>query len=136
MTAMQNIEGIEKVEQALGRWSPGDLAIIEGLELKNESDSTLIVKALFQPRSNRWPNFDKEMFRISIQFDAVIGLHMKDFGGGAVQIMGFDIHFVGDRGLEGINYEIEDYENGRIQFSCRDIMILSVELAENGDTLR
>ena len=130
---MKNINGIEKVEKALGCWSPRNLAFIEGLELKKDSDlgfvTNLIVIALFQQRSNSWPNFDEKMFRVTIHFDDVGGLCLKDFGGGAVQIMGFDIHFVGDRGMEKINYEIEDYEDNRIQFNCRNISIQSVELA-------
>lgn len=130
---MKNIKGVEKIEKAMESWSPRNLAFIEGIELKKDSDvgfaTNLIVTALFQQRSNSWPNFDKEIFRVTIQFDDIGGLCLKNFGGGAVQIMGFDIHFVGDRGMERINYEIEDYEDNRIKFYCRNISIQSVELA-------
>jgi hypothetical protein len=129
---MATIEGVERVEQVVGRWFPSDLAIIEGLELKSDPNagvSILVIQALFQRRADHWPDFNKEMFRVIIAFEDLGGLHLKDFGG-AVQIMGFDIHFVGDRGLEGINYEIEDYEDGRIRFHCRRIRIQSAELAD------
>ena len=129
---MASIKGIEKIKSVIGNWNPRDLAIIEGIELKSDvgmTVSALEIRALFQPRTDSWPNFDKEMYRVVIVFDGVRGLRLKDFGGGAVQIMGFDIHFVGDRGLESISYEIEDYEDDRIRFSCGGIEILSVKPA-------
>ena len=126
MTA--EIKGIEKVEEVMGYWSPRSLAIIKNLELKSDR---LVIDALFQATAKSWPDFSKEMFRVVIVFDGVGNLQMKGFGGGPVQIMGFDIHFVGDRGLEGINYEIEDYEDNRISFFCRGISIQSATIAVN-----
>jgi hypothetical protein len=105
------------------------LALIESLELKSAGEltgSTLTIEALFQPRVDSWPNFDEKMFRVTIAFDDVSNFSLKDFGGGPVQIMGFDILFVGDRGFEGINYEVEDYEDGRIHFFCGGVNVLSV----------
>jgi len=119
----------QKVEHALGRWSPGDLVVIKGLELVNEqgsSDSILVITSLFQAKSNSWPNFKEDMFEVVITFTDVNGLCLDGLGGGGVQVMGFDIRFVGDRGLEGINFEIEDYEDRRIRFNCRSIHIQSV----------
>jgi len=128
----ENIRGIEQVEVAMGRWDPNDLAIVERIELKNDPDhsgTTLVIESLFQRRAASWPDFDKEMFRVTIAFDDVTDLRLNSFGGGPVQIMGFDIHFVGDRGMEGINYEIEDYEDDRIAFSCSGVDVQAVTLA-------
>ena len=126
---MREIKGIEKAELVIGRWNPSDLAIIEALEWKGDQDtgaSILVIQTLFQQRAAHWPDLDKEMFRVVLVFEGVGGLRLKDFGGGAVQIMGFDIHFVGDRGLEGVNYEISDYEDDRIRFSCGSVSVQSV----------
>jgi hypothetical protein len=126
---MNTIKGTELAEQWIGKWSPRDLAIIERVELSSDPElscSSLILVALFQRRTNSWPNFEEKMFRVTICFDAVGSLRLKDFGGGPVQIMGFDIHFVGDRRMEGVNYEVEDYEDDRIHFVCRGVSVLSV----------
>ncbi len=44
--------------------------------------------------------------------------------------MGFDIHDLSGRGLEGIAFEIEDYEDGRISFYCASIRVMSVAPVE------
>lgn len=126
---MNTIKGTEQAQEVIGKWSPRDLATIESVKLMSDSErcgSSLVIEALFQPRTNSWPNFAEKMFRVTLSFDAVRGLRLKDFGGGPVQVLGFEIHFVGDRGMEGISYEVEDYEDDRIHFVCRAISILSV----------
>lgn len=40
--------------------------------------------------------------------------------------MGFDILNVSSYGLENINFKIEDYENGILNFDCEEILINSV----------
>jgi hypothetical protein len=130
---MKRIIGIERVENVIGHWSPRDLAIIERLEIKSDRgslDSNLTIDALFQPRSNSWPDFQARMYRVTILFDAVGGLRLRSFGGGPVQIMGFDIHFVGDRGMDRVNYQIEDYEDDRINFVCGGVSVLSASLLD------
>jgi len=128
---LTNIEGIEKVKRVMGRWHPSDLAVIEDFELKDNPgvSTTLVLKALFQLRSKSWPDFDKEMVRVTMVFEGVSDLHLNGLGGRGTQIMGFDIHFVGDRGWERIKYEIEDYEDDRIRFNCGGISIQSAERA-------
>lgn len=124
------IKGIEKIELMMGEWNPCALAIIETFELKKTFDSLsvdMVMNAIFQPRSASWPDFNKEMFRIKIIFNSVNGLCLKDFGGGVNQIMGFDIRYIGDRGWERVNFEIEDYEDDRIRFNCKGIEIKSIE---------
>jgi hypothetical protein len=131
---MKRITGIERVEKVIGHWSPRDLAIIERLEImsgRDSRDSILTLDALFQPRTNSWPDFGARMYRVAILFDAVGGLRLRNFGGGPVQIMGFDIHFVGDRGMDRVNYQVEDYEDDRISFVCRGVSVLSASLLDD-----
>lgn len=117
------------MELVIGRWDPNDLAYVERIELQNRQDNTttLVMDALFQRRGSNWPDLEKKIFRVTITFGDVSNLQLKDFGGGLVQIMGFDIHFIGDRGWEGMNYEIEDYEDDRIAFHCCDIKVQSIK---------
>ena len=69
------------------------------------------------------------MHRVTLLFDGVQGLKLKAFGSSRVQIMGFDIRWVGGQGWDGINFEVEDYEDGRIHFFCSGARILDVEEA-------
>jgi hypothetical protein len=129
----RTIKGIQKVESVIGRWDPNDLAFVERIELQNRQDNTttLIMDSFFQRRGTNWPDLEKEIYRVTIIFNDVSNLRLKDFGGGLVQIMGFDVHFIGDRGWEGIHYEIEDYEDDRIAFNCCSVQIQSVKLVDD-----
>lgn len=127
-----DVQGIEKVESALGRWVASDLAYIERLEIHADGDgSELTIVGLFQRRdSGPWPNVDGPMRRITLRFGGVKSLHLKGFGGGHTQVMGFDIRSVADRRREGTVFEVEDYENGRIGFMCSWAEVAEVEDAE------
>ncbi len=46
---------------------------------------------------------------------------------GDSQIVGFAITDISDRGMEDLNFFIEDYEADMIQFYCKDIVIESVK---------
>lgn len=132
------IKGIQQVELAIGRWDPNDLAFIERIELKNHQDNTttIAIDGLFQRRGKSWPDFEKEIYRVTMVFENVSNLKLNDFGGGLVQIMGFDIHFIGDRGWEGINYEVEDYEDDRISFNCSDVLVQSIRLVDGKEGVK
>ena len=121
------IPGTEKVIRTMGRWAPGDLAYIERVDFNTEGGQLTIV-GLWQPRTAQgWPDIDAGMRRVTLRFDGVRGLHLKGFGTGCVQIMGFDIRAISDRGWENVSFEVEDYEEGRIGFICSHAKVLEVE---------
>jgi hypothetical protein len=66
---------------------------------------------------------------LSLRFTGIRGFHVKDFGGGRARIVGFDIESLQDRQLEGIRYQVLDYENDDLGFLCRDVEGASVEPA-------
>lgn len=122
----QKIGGISQVVEALGRWSPNDLAYIEKFTLAG-CPSSLELVAWFQRRGSPWPDLAQPMSRVVLHFDGVVALRIDHFGGGRTQIMGFQILDVSDRHHEGIRFEVGDYEDGRIQFSAESITVLSAE---------
>jgi hypothetical protein len=130
---MKKIEGTELVERLIGYWSPRHLVAIGALELVPDpvDGSRLVLDALFQARGERWPDFDEPMFRVKISFDEVGELCLNGFGSRSTQIMGFDIKYIGDRGMERLNFEVEDYEDNRIHFFCNGIRILSASPESN-----
>ncbi len=120
----------------MGRWAPNELAFIERLEfgpgLNSDESASLLIVGLFQGRDVvGWPAIDEPMYRVTLLFDGVQGLALKEFGSAHVQIMGFDVRSISDRGWDGINFEVEDYEDGRIRLSCGRVQILEVEAAED-----
>ena len=122
----------------MGRWAPNELAFIERLEFGrgSESEATVKLVGLFQRRDvGGWPAIDKPMHRVTLLFDGVQRLELEGFGSLPVQVMGFDIRSVADRGWEGVNFEIEDYEDGRIHFLCGRVQILEVAEANIDELL-
>ncbi len=129
---MSEVIGVDAVEAMLGRWSPSDLAYVEGLRLYlKESTSALEISALFQRRVREkgWPSPDGMVYPVSLAFSGVRNLSLEDFGGGRVQIMGFDISSVADRGWENVNFEVSDYEDGKLFFYCVSVRVLKVGAA-------
>ncbi|MCE2570710.1 hypothetical protein [Motilimonas eburnea] len=127
---MNEIKGLDKIEAITNQaWTPGDLAIVEAMNLTTNPSNfraDLAMQALCQPRGKVWPDYNSKMVRCLILFSGVGSLNLYQFSGDT-QIMGFDIDYRGDDGLENINFEIFDYEDDRISFTCDEIEILSAE---------
>lgn len=127
----REVEGTERVVSALGRWAPNDLAYVERLffSLDQEGTASVEMVALFQRRDiDSWPDAKRGMHRVEMLFERVNGLQLKQFGGGCVQIMGFDICCIADRGWEDAFFEVLDYEDGRLGFTCSGARVVSVEV--------
>jgi hypothetical protein len=59
-----------------------------------------------------------------LKFKNVSNLKLEFISSAPQQIMGFDILDISDNALEDMNFEIEDYENGIIEFYCKEIEVL------------
>lgn len=129
----REIEGTEIATSMMGRWAPSDLAYIERLEFRADAGeiASVTMVGLFQRRdTNTWPSIDGAMRRVRLFFEEVHNPHLKGFGSGHVQIMGFDIRPIADRGWENAFFEIEDYEEGRLGFTCARIRVIEIEEEE------
>lgn len=129
---MAGITNTASVAELIGRWYPGDLAYIEKLEYQSGSETRparILLVGVMQrcdEVNGGWPSETSPRFRVTILFDGVRDLELKGFGQYPRQIMGFDIVDVSDRGLEGVSFMVEDYENGDLQFTCSSVDILDV----------
>jgi hypothetical protein len=126
----REVEGTEKAVSAMGSWTPSDLAYIERLDFRvgAEASASAAIVGLFQRRgASGWPDANGPMHRATLLFEGVRGLRLTGFGGGAVQITGFDIHSIADRGWEDVYFEIEDYETDRLGFTCGRVVVLEVD---------
>lgn len=126
---MKMIKKIEKITSVYTTWKPSDVAFIKALEW---SINNLVIIFYCQLRSsvNGWPDTSKEFFVIKVNFYNVSNLKLDFSGAGLHQISGFDILDISDSGLEKINFQIEDYENDSINFSCEQIEIIEVSNLE------
>jgi hypothetical protein len=110
-------------------WKPEDLAIIQEFEFnvdhRTPHSNTLKISFLGQRKGmvNEWPDREQKFFHVKISFENVSGLEIKFVGSGIHQIMGFEIIDISKNGWENINYQIADYEDGRVKFYCKKIMI-------------
>jgi len=123
----ESIQGAHLVAKLIGRWNPCDLAYVENFEY-DALKARLTIRTLFQSRDGRssWPDPDGPLHRVVLCFDGVSGLRLRDLGSGLVQIVGFEIVSLADRGWESLRFEVEDYEDGRIGFQCSDITVTEV----------
>lgn len=64
-----------------------------------------------------------EAYKVGICFNDVVDVTFK----GISQLIGFNIQDISEKGLEGIRYLIEDYENDGINFYCQSIQIISLD---------
>jgi hypothetical protein len=124
---MKKIENTTSVYKA---WKPSDAAFIKALEW---SINNLVVIFYCQSREGieAWPDTSKDFFEISITFKNVSDFRLEFNRMGLHQLFGFDILDVSDSGLEKVNFQIEDYENGSINFRCEQVEINKVSGPSN-----
>jgi hypothetical protein len=115
---------IEKITKFLNDWKPVDLAFIIGIELIGKN-ATIRFLSQKRNRLNTWPDLSGEFFEITIWFKSVSNFKIQFTEIGMQPIAGFDIIDISGNSWEGVNFQIEDYENGRISFYCREIEIES-----------
>jgi hypothetical protein len=129
---MKKIEKIEKIEKIIGiynAWEPSDIAFIKALKW-SINNLVIIFYCQLRGSNNGWPDISKDFFEISIAFRHVSNLKLDFIGTGLHRISGFDILDISDNGLENINFQIEDYENGSINFICEEVEIIEVSNPE------
>lgn len=123
---MKEISKIEQIRDFYSDWKPSDIAFIKEI---NWSKNNLRIILYFQIRDKigNWPDLTKAFVEATFEFRNVINMKFDFIGNGLHFVPGFDIINTSDHGLEQINFYIEDYEGGSIEFSCEDIEIISLE---------
>ncbi|GGF23863.1 hypothetical protein [Flavobacterium limi] len=123
---MKEINQIEKIRDFYNDWKPSDIAFIKEI---NWSKNNLKIILYFQIKTNmsKWPDLTKDFIEATFEFRNVINMKLDFTGNGLHFVSGFDIIDASDHGLEHINFYIEDYEDGSIEFSCEDIEIISLQ---------
>ncbi len=122
---MKKIKKIENVTSVYNAWKPSDVAFIKAFEW---SINSMVIIFYCQLRNgvNEWPDMSKDFFAVSITFKNISRLKFDFNGSGLHQIPGFDILDISDNGLEKVNFQIEDYENGSINFTCEEVEIIEL----------
>jgi hypothetical protein len=103
-----------------------DLCFYANVDNEIEEGASLVMRALAQPRgSPSWPCVQAEWFEVTLRFLGVQNLRLSAFGPGPRQVMGFSIDDCADRQMEGIRYEVTDYEDDRLSFFCTQFVVES-----------
>jgi len=119
---MSKITGIEKVTNTYINWKPSDVAFIKYVEWSGEK-LALFVYSQLRNRGFGWPDLAKDFFEISMHFYNVSNFKLEFLDSNLAQVSGFDIVDISTNGREKKNFQIEDYENGIISFTCEYIEI-------------
>ncbi len=123
---MKEINKLDRIRDFYSDWKSSDIAFIKEM---NWSKNNLKIILYFQIRNNmsKWPDLTKNFVEATFEFKNVINMKLNFIGTGLHFVSGFDIINVSDHGLENINFYIEDYEDGSIEFSCEDLEITSLQ---------
>lgn len=118
---MANILGIKKVNDLLGDFEFHEFCIVDELRVFC-ANGELCIK-MFLRTENRQPT----NFSLEVLFKGVVNANIQPFQNAlGIRIMDLDIIDISDRQLEGLFWQINDFEENSISWSCRDIEIVSV----------
>ncbi|HVI46522.1 MAG TPA: hypothetical protein VM802_16720 [Chitinophaga sp.] len=116
---------IELITNVYPNWKPSDIAFIKTVEWST-SNIMMIVYCQLRGDGGGWPDMSNDFFEVILMFSNVSHFRLDFTAKGVQQISGCDILDVSGNGLENINYQIEDYENDIINFSCEEIEVIEV----------
>jgi hypothetical protein len=119
---MNKIQNIHNITDAFPSWNAADIVFIESLYWSTDH---LIIECYFQSSngSSEWPDVSMPFYKVSISFKGVQNLALNFNGTRLQQVAGFNIIDLSNNQLDQINFEIEDYEDGKINFYCNEIAI-------------
>lgn len=121
---MANIPGQSKIEAAVGERGYTAFSSVSSLAFFEERDgvrptySMTIVLESGQPHAK---------YRLRMRFTGVKGLVLRRFGDYPTQLLGFGVVDVSERQLEGVRFEVVDYEEDMIRFFCKTAEVEDVE---------
>ena len=126
------MKNINIIKNAVEDWQVSDIAFVKALTILPSSDyKSLSLEVTFlsqgRKRTSSWPDTESPFDEISILFFCISNLKLNFEGTSILQIAGFDIIDISNQGWEGINFQIEDYENDIIRFNCKEIEAKSVK---------
>jgi hypothetical protein len=120
---MKSVSGYEEAVEAIGEFEFDEFCLIERMSFQVvESTDRPVQELELQMRTDR----RDPAARIRLRFLGVQKFKIDDWPGGEVQVTGFEIFDISDRQLEGLYWQIRDYEEDAISFFCREVEIMSV----------
>lgn len=122
---MNKIIDLNKILEIYPQWDPSNVAFIKSIKW---FDKNILMEVYCQSRKDRhnWPDLFSNFFELKFRFDSVSNFSLNFGNSQLQQVTGFDIWDISGSGLEKINFKIQDYENGIIEFSCERIVLIDV----------
>ena len=120
---MKPFRNFEKLSNLHPNWKPGHAAYVKSVQW---TPGQLLICFLCHPEGKKnWDEIE-EVYELTLLFRHISEVHIQLGSTQLMQIVGLDIHDISDRGLERLNYQIEDYEEGKFDFYCESIEVLDV----------
>lgn len=119
------IKNIEKITELYSDWKPTQAAFVKSIEW---SPGQLIICFYYRVgnASVGWTDSLQELYELTFLFRNLSEVHINLGSNQFIQITGFDIFDIADRGLEKLNYQVADYEAGKLDFCCEEIEVVHV----------
>jgi hypothetical protein len=118
------LQGQFKIDSTVGKAGYTAFSKVASLTLSEESRASRPSYSLLLILETDRPD---ENYRLRMGFTGVKNLSLREFGGWPTQITGFDVVDVSEKQIEGIRFEVKDYENGVIRFACETAEVQEVE---------
>ncbi len=126
---MKSICGYEEAVGVIGEFDFDEFRLIEKMSFQVVEGPDRPVQELeLQMRTER----RDPAARIRLRFIGVHKLRIEDWPPGEVSLGSFEILDIRDRQLEGLNWQIQDYEQDAISFFCRNVEIVSASPVHEG----
>lgn len=116
------IDGLHEAKRAIGDFDISQLSLLNEFHLIRQNEECTYHLDMVLESESRTENY-----ALRIRFKHVQDLKIDSFGGTYIQITGLSVRNIVERGWENKNWEVGDYEQGKISFRCKDVSIISFE---------
>ncbi|MDI4648013.1 hypothetical protein [Cohnella hashimotonis] len=132
---MLGIKNVELITAKINDFTIGDLKFVTALNYKVEIDTvhlfdehnhaSLIINFVLVPKYS-----DAPKYMVTICFKKLGSVHLSA-DGTVIQLSGFEILDIADRGWDAIKYLVRDFENeDTFKFYCNEIEVIGIEEIE------
>lgn len=118
------LPGHDEAEQLIGEFTLHEFRLLSklSLDISVDCDGPVQKIDLVLTTNKRVPPA-----RIHLRFSHVSGFKTTEWSGGVINIAGLDVVHISQNQMDGINWQVFDYEDSAINFYSREAEIVSVE---------
>lgn len=128
---MPDIKNLERITAKVNDFTVNDLKFVTDFRYWVEIDTVKLFDEFNTPMLAvnfvLIPKRDMPTYQVTIHFRKVGSLKLAA-GGAVIQLSGFEIVDISDRGWDSVNYLVRDFENEEhFKLYCNDIEVIAIE---------